>query len=566
VAVPLCASPYFWDQFATVKWYVLEALAAAWFLTEVWRCGSCGWPAFVRERWPACLILGVLMLLGSLRSGVAWAGPPLLDRISFVLLSLAAYWYFRRNQGWTGAITLACGAATTLVVVVVLAQVLGWQPLSSLRAGDQRSAFFGNVNIAAQYLGFAVILLLAGPAEESRSRASEALREALATASLVCIYFLCCRSVLLALGGALIVLLATGRRSAASLARMLGAAAAAIVFLLYFGPLLGRRSALLHLLSPEVLAQKAGTAETRLAVWKGTAALIRDHPLGVGAGNFADAFIPYQLGLATIPGEAVLFRTPHNEYLRAFAEEGVLFGVIAAVLLVSLLRKLHTSPRIARWRSGPGALLGAGIIVLAVEAFLQFPLGTAFGCLMAAVLLGLALAALELAPSSTEAAAPSRGLWRGLGTLIAGATFVLLGRSVASELLFVNRRGDVAAQETACRLDPRNLPACVTAAWLRARAGDPGEARALLLRVLKSSPYYHPAIRLLGEEALASGDREGGCLYFWVYDQLFRERSAVHGRVAALCGDAPPAGLPAGITMPYYGTLPLARSDAGPRQ
>jgi len=489
----------------------------------------------------------------------------LLDRISFVLLSLAAYWYFRRNQAWTGAITLGCGAATALVVGVVLAQTLGWQPLASLRAGDQRSAFFGNVNIAAQYLGFAVILMLAGPAGESRSRAAAALRETLATASLVCLYFLCCRSVLLALGGALIVLLATERRRAASLARMLAVTAAAIVCLLYFGPRLGGRSALLHFLSPEVLAQKAGSADLRLAVWRSTLGLVRDHPLGVGSGNFGDAFIPYQLGLATIPGEAVLFRTPHNEYLRAFAEEGVLFGVIAAVLLVSLLRELHGSPRIERWRSGPGALLGTAATFLAVEAFFQFPLGTAFGCLMAAVLLGLALATLEPPPPGPEGEAPrreSRGRWRALGTLVAGAALVLLGRSVASELLFVNRRGDVAAQEMACRLDPRNLPACVTAAWLRARAGGPGEARALLLRVLRSSPYYHPAIRLLGEEAVARGDREEGCLYFWVHDQLFRERSAVHEQVGPLCGGAAPARLPAGITMPYYGTLPVAGSDA----
>jgi O-antigen ligase len=556
LAVPLAASPGFWDQFTTVKWYTLEALAAAWFLTEVWWCGSSGWPAFIRERWPACLLLGVLVLLGSLRSGVAWAGPALLDRLSFVLLALASYWYFRRNEGWTGSITLASSAATGLVVAVGLAQIFGWRPLPCLTAGDQRSAFFGNVNMTAQFLGFAVIFLLAGSGGHGRALAN--LRGALATVTFVYLYFLSCRSVFLALGGALVVLLAVGRLRAASLARMIGAAAVAILLLLHYEPLL-------HLLSPEVMAQKALSTEMRLAVWRSTLGLIRDHPLGVGSGNFGDAFIPYQLGLEMIPGETIIFRAPHNEYLRTLAEEGLPGAAVAAVLLFSLLRKLHLGPRTARWRSGPGALLGAGIVFFAAEAFFQFPLGTAFGCLMAAVLLGLALAGLDPPVSSTDEAGPgrgSRGRWRGLGMLVAATVLVLLGRVVASELLFVHHADEAAAQEAACRLNPRNLPACVTAAWLRARAGGRREARALLVQTLRRSPYYHPAIRLLGEEAAANGDLPGACHYLWIYDELFRERSAVHSRLGASCGNAPPAGVPPWVTMPYYGKLPLAESDA----
>ena len=556
LAVPLAASPSFWDQFTTVKWYTLEALAVAWFLTELWWCRSSGWPAFIRERWPACLLLGALMLVNSLRSGVAWAGPALLDRVCFVLLALASYWYFRRNEGWTGSIALASGAAAGLVVAVGLAQLFGWQPLPSLTAGDQRSAFFGNVNMTAQFLGFAVIFLLAR--WEGHGRALATLREALVSVSFVYLYFLSCRSVFLALSGALVVLLAVARLRAGPLARMIGAAAVAILLLLHY-------EALLHLLSPEVMAQKALSTEMRLAVWRSTLGMIRDHPLGVGSGNFGDAFIPYQLGLAMIPGEAIMFRAPHNEYLRTLAEEGVPWGAVAAVLLVSLLRKLHVCPRIARWRSGPGALLGAGIVFFAAEAFFQFPLGTAFGCLMAAVLLGLALAGLDPPVPSTEEVEPARGsrwLWRGLGTLVSATALVLLGRVVASELLFVHHADEAAAQETACRLNPRNLPACVTAAWLRARAGDSREARALLVQTLRRSPYYHPAIRLLGEEAAAIGDLPGACLYLWIYDELFREHSAVHAQLGALCGNAPPKGLPAGITMPYYRTLPMAGSDA----
>lgn len=568
LSVPLAASPRFWDQFTTVKWYVLEALAAAWFLTELWRCGSRGWPAFVRERWPAraCVLLAVLMLLGSLRSGVAWAAPVLLDRGCFVLLALSWYWYFRRNEGAMRSIAFATGAAAGLVIVVGLAQTLGWQPLPFLTAGDQRSAFFGNVNLTAQFLGLAVIIVLAGFEETSRRRNRVWAQEALATAAFVYLYFLSCRSVFLALGAALVVLHLVGRLTTRSLARMVGAAALAIVLLLHCRPLWAGRP--LHLFSPEVVANKGLSTEMRLAVWGSTLQLIRDHPLGVGSGNFGEAFIPYQLGLDIIPGNAVLFRTPHNEYLRILAEEGLVFGVVAAVLLLFLLRRLRAEAWTPRWRSGPAALLCAGITFLAIEACFQFPLGTAFGCLMSTVLLGLALAGLEASSTGTEVAVQEqrrRRRWRAVGTAAVVAALGVLGRVVVSELLFVNHRFEAAAQETACRLNPRNLPACVTAAWLQARNGDRREARALLLQVLRHSPYYHPAIRVLGEESATNGDLDEACLYLWVYDELFRERSAIHARAGALCASAPPAALPAGTTMPYYGKLPIAKSDAGLR-
>jgi len=244
-------------------------------------------------------------------------------------------------------------------------------------------------------------------------------------------------------------------------------------------------------------------------------------------------------------------------------EEGA--AVVVAGLLLSLLRRLRAAPRAALARAEPGSLLAAGIAFLAVEAFFQFPFGTACGCLFAAVLLGLALASLETPAPVSGAGAKShrtRASWRIAGTVVTAVVLVLLGRTVASEWLFVNRNQDVGAQEAACRFNRRNLPACVTAAWLHARAGDRPEARALLVGVLRRSPYYYPAIRMLGEVAAADGDRRGACLYLWTYDELFRGLSPIHSRLHALCDKTPPAGVPTGVTMPYYGRMPLASSDA----
>lgn len=42
LAVQLVASPRFSDQFTTVKWHLLEAVAAIWFVIELCRYGSAG--------------------------------------------------------------------------------------------------------------------------------------------------------------------------------------------------------------------------------------------------------------------------------------------------------------------------------------------------------------------------------------------------------------------------------------------------------------------------------------------------------------------------------------------
>ena len=570
LAVPLTASRGFWDQFTSVKWYVLEALSVAWFLVELWRCGSGGWPAFVRQRWPAPVLLGLLVLASCLRGGLAWGGPALLDRASFVLLALASFWYFRRNHGRARPVGIATGAAASLVVVVGLAQALGWDPLPGFSAGDHRSSFFGNVNMTAQFLGFAVVVLMAGPPGTAMRRVPASLREALLVLSFVYLWILSCRSVFLALSAGVAVLRLTGRLSLRSLARTLGVATLAILLLLQYGPVLGPRGGPRGAGTPGLglrpATDKVTSTAMRLALWKGTLDLIRDHPLGVGSGSFGEAFIPYQLGLEEIATEALLFRTPHNEYLRTLAEEGVVFTAVAAGLLLSLLGRLVAAARAAPARSHPGSFLAAGGAFFAVEAFSQFPFGTAFGCLMAALLLGLALARIETgAPGAGAVSRGARVSWRLSGTLVAAVVLVLLGRTVASEWLFVNRTREIGAQEAACRLDPRNLPACVTAAWLQAAAGHRGEARARLVRVLRNAPYYHPAIRLLGEVAGADGDRRAACLYLRIYDDLFRGRSALHWRLEASCGGAPPDGFPGGVRMPYYGAMPLAKVDAADR-
>ncbi|HXY39941.1 MAG TPA: O-antigen ligase family protein, partial [Vicinamibacteria bacterium] len=348
-------------------------------------------------------------------------------------------------------------------------------------------------------------------------------------------YFLSSRSVVLGLAVGLFGLLLARRIRPGLLLRTVTAAAVTVLLLVQGAPLLGVQ--LVHWGTPELSAAKALSVEMRLALWRGTLTMIGDHPLGVGSGNFADAFIPYQLSLEPIATPKLIFRTPHDELLRLLAEEGLVFAALAAVLAVLVLRwacRLHPAPGLKSRLAHP--LLIAEGAFLAVQACVQFPFATAYGCLMAAVLLGLVLARLE--PGDVGSDEPARGWrWSGLtaGLLLVAASGWILGREVGSEMLFVNSRLDVTAEETACRLNPRNLPACTMAAWLHARAGDHARARILLREVLERSPYYHPAIRLSIEEAAARGEGDEACREYRAYQRLFRGRGEVVPMVKARC-------------------------------
>jgi hypothetical protein len=167
-----------------------------------------------------------------------------------------------------------------------------------------------------------------------------------------------------------------------------------------------------------------------------------------------------------------------------------------------------------------------------VEALFQFPLALAFGAMAASITVGAALV-------GTETAAPLRAtpvLWR-VGATIASVLLLAGSLRVArSEYLYVRGPDDLPAQRRACALDPRNLPACVTAAWLELREGDSAAARSRLHAILAATPHYPPALKLRGEIAVMEGDDAEACRWLSAYDALFRGASAVHQAAARACG------------------------------
>jgi hypothetical protein len=286
--------------------------------------------------------------------------------------------------------------------------------------------------------------------------------------------------------------------------------------------------------------------------------MVRDHPLGVGAGNFDDAYRPYQATGSGFVDERQVYRHPHDEYLRIAAEEGLpqlaLLAALSACLALALRRRWEAvEPEVRR-------LVAAWTAFLLVEGVFQFPLALSFPALALAVLLGLAFARTEDAPAL---AGGSRAIgWRVAG--VSAAVLLALGawRMARSEALFVAARTDVAGHERACALDARNLRACVMAAWLHGASGDLPGGRAMLARVLERAPHYPPAVKLIAQQAAVAGDREAACVYMAAYEALFRGGSSLHEEFLRGCDETARRAAAARVPGAFYARFPLAGADA----
>jgi O-antigen ligase len=535
--IPLAVSPALAEPFTSPKWYLLEAAAVGWFVLERFRYGSHGWPTFLRRHGIVAVSFVALTVVQGLLFGRDWAVPPLLARASFLLIAVSSFWYFRRNRLGTTALETGFTIAAAAVITMGALQFAGLWPLACWPGGDPCSATFGNVNMVAQFVGLAVLVRLSRPGAARYAPAAGFVTEALVAGGLAYVYLAATRSVGLALGVAMLFLASVRRLPPARFLRV-AAGAVALVFLVLH-PWTGDRGRA----RAELRASKDQTVHMRLAVWSDTLDLIVDHPFGVRAGGFEHAFIPYALGGRSRPDERLVYRSPHNEYLRMLAEHGLIGAGLLATLLVVLLRDLHRSPLIARWRSDPGVLLGSCGAFLAVEAFFQFPFEMAVPSLLASVLLGLAWACVEPAPGLTLPVTHPRSRTGRTGNvatvLVALALACGLGRIVAADYLSVIRR-DARSLERACAWDGSRVRACLDAAWLYDRAGHHETARRLIDGVLARSPHFFPAIKLRGEVALAGGDLAGACRDLETYDAMFGGRSSVSALVRQKCGRRDP--------------------------
>jgi O-antigen ligase len=145
----------------------------------------------------------------------------------------------------------------------------------------------------------------------------------------------------------------------------------------------------------DALSRLVGTVNSddpttgRAHFWRGTAGIIKDHPLlGTGLGSFGSVYPLYDTANGTYRLEQA-----HNDYLQILSDAGVVGGLLGLAFVVTLfwvaLRRMQSHDPFRR-----GVALGAlgGCVGALVHSFFDFTLHTTANALLFLVLAALATA------------------------------------------------------------------------------------------------------------------------------------------------------------------------------
>lgn len=125
--------------------------------------------------------------------------------------------------------------------------------------------------------------------------------------------------------------------------------------------------------------------QQRFTMWSASAEMIRDRPLGVGAGNWSVTFPYYCSAVPDMPElhTKIFTRGPHNDFFWVFSELGVIGGAAyLAIFAVAVYNCIK----------GRNYVILAGILGFALgPAFFSFPKSRAFLLLMSLLLMAMTI-------------------------------------------------------------------------------------------------------------------------------------------------------------------------------
>lgn len=394
-AVPLAFSPL---APVALKGAILGVLTP--LIAFLWLWGGCGRPFRPLPKLVAPLLaLLVVSELSLLQAGNLYFG---FQRVAFLLVLFLVYlvvaYTCSRPENQARLVRYLVLTLLAVSAMSLYGCTMG-NCLASLSAADTVFRLFGNTNWAAAYLltivPFSVALYLNTPRQWERALWGTTLFLSMAVLTLSM-----SRGAWVSVWIGLWVLVTVfyhGERSPGTLRGaprlpqvatllLLGAAVLLAValwpFCLAGSPSFGDR--VMSTFDPGT-----ESLQLRLAMWKGTLRLIWDHLwTGVGAGNFALAFVPYR-SAPMYRNPAMQLEHPHNEYLNLWAELGPL-GLLAFVwLVVRVLRISWHLVKCPQPRRGVVAGILGGLVASAAYANLFYVFLVPASAMNLAIFLGM---------------------------------------------------------------------------------------------------------------------------------------------------------------------------------
>ncbi len=257
----------------------------------------------------------------------------------------------------------------------------------------------------------------------------------------------------------------------------------------------------------------------RLHLYKSTIELIKDHPLGVGVGQFMTEIVPYLVNSEFRPMEYVFFDQPHSEILKWASEFGW-FGLVIAILLLGFIFINLTSKYLKyeqqKLTSPVQFFLTGSFLALIPQILFQFPFENPATLLYLSFLFAVWISTFAVA-QEIALNFKKRIIFFVLALIGVAHAFAF----VTSILMETSHNNDIELIEQSCDFYPININACFNKSHFLLMKENYIGARHSLDENLNKFPFHAGFLRLLPIYLKNNSTDQKSCEAVLVYNSIY---------------------------------------------
>ncbi len=408
--------------------------------------------------------------------------------------------------------------SSTVFVMSALAQHL-------LAPENQSFLTFGNINLSAEFIGFALSFQFGYLAQLWKNGQKSTPFNLLSALSICYLYIANCRSIFIGVFLMIIFSFVFFRKNAFEIIKIIIFSTLFIVFLKF----------LISYFYPDLKSQLMldKTVSFRWLLYTDTLKMFFENPFGVGLGQYEFAAIPYLGNLFPELNEYLLFRSPHDEFLYYLVEDGIIFS--------ALLFAIFSSFSYFYWRNIKDTFYSKPVfsyffIIMFVQALFQFPLIEPLPYFMTTLMIGYFFASLNHEARVISLKPELKMVLISLNVV----AFLLIIIFFASNYISYNYPKDKNLNKLACTYGSRNWIACLNVSSIALKEGDYDTAENLARKTLLWQPLNFQGLKMLGYAYLHQGNPQKACVLFKKYDGFFQNQSTLHKLINDVCYSSTP--------------------------
>jgi hypothetical protein len=271
------------------------------------------------------------------------------------------------------------------------------------------------------------------------------------------------------------------------------------------------------------LADKQNSFSQRLHLYKSTLALIKDHPIGVGVGQYQNEILPYMVNSEIRPFEYVYFDQPHSEILKWAVQFGWLGFLIPALLFGYLAFHILKQKNF---------FLFSSFLTLVPQIAFQFPFENPATLMYLGFLFALTL---KIFPAQKEIELSflkrlpiffiaSIGIWNAFAF-------------VSSVFMETSHQNKIENIMYSCEVYPINVNACFNRNHFLISSNNPVLSRMTLAQDLGKFPFHAGLLRLFPIYFKNIGNEKKSCEAVLMYNFIFEKQSFFNTEVIKRCSE-----------------------------